>query len=35
MNSLVFFFVVAITNFGILAGTPYNKCVNVTNMDFL
>lgn len=34
-HSFVFFFVVSIINYGILAGSPYSKCVNVSNRNFL
>jgi hypothetical protein len=34
-HSFVFFFVMSISNYGILAGSPYSKCVNVTNRNFL
>jgi len=34
-HSFVFFFVVSILNYGILAGSPYSKCINVTNRNFL
>ena len=34
-HSLIFFFVLSIINYGILGGSPYTKCVNVSNRDFI
>jgi hypothetical protein len=34
-HSFVFFFVTSIFNYGILAASPYTKCINVTNRNFV
>lgn len=34
-SSLIFFSVISLFNYGTLAGTPYNKCINSTNMIFM
>lgn len=34
-SSLVFFFVIAIFNYGIITATPYTKCISSANMSFL